>query len=90
MILAGIIFIFNLILAYLSIDISKLDSVTEQLKIGMFSSIFVLSLTLFIFAFRQNRNINKIYQKICRRKNKNTPQKNKNTLFGVILFFYKA
>ncbi|EAK2707342.1 hypothetical protein BLK71_02435 [Campylobacter jejuni] len=51
MILAGIIFIFNLILAYLSIDISKLDSVTEQLKIGMFSSIFVLSLTLFIFAF---------------------------------------
>ncbi len=57
MILAGIIFIFNLILAYLSIDISKLDSVTEQLKIGMFSSIFVLSLTLFIFAFRQNRNI---------------------------------
>ncbi|EOH2666259.1 hypothetical protein ACMVKC_001780, partial [Campylobacter jejuni] len=53
MILAGIIFIFNLILAYLSIDISKLDSVTEQLKIGMFSSIFVLSLTLFIFAFRQ-------------------------------------
>ncbi|EAH5966691.1 restriction endonuclease subunit S [Campylobacter coli] len=26
----------------------------------------------------------------CRRKNKNTPQKNKNTLFGVILFFYKA
>ncbi|ECR2223315.1 hypothetical protein F0M94_01645 [Campylobacter jejuni] len=62
MILAGIIFIFNLILAYLSIDISKLDSVTEQLKIGMFSSIFVLSLTLFIFAFRQNRN--------CRRKNK--------------------
>lgn len=64
MILAGIIFIFNLILAYLSIDISKLDSVTEQLKIGMFSSIFVLSLTLFIFAFRQNRNINKIHQKI--------------------------
>ncbi|EIA3475382.1 hypothetical protein K7E20_000549, partial [Campylobacter jejuni] len=60
MILAGIIFIFNLILVYLSIDISKLDSVTEQLKIGMFSSIFVLSLTLFIFAFRQNRNINKI------------------------------
>ncbi|EGQ0229173.1 hypothetical protein K9B95_000361, partial [Campylobacter jejuni] len=60
MILAGIIFIFNLILAYLSIDISKLDSVAEQLKIGMFSSIFVLSLTLFIFAFRQNRNINKI------------------------------
>ncbi|EIR9806952.1 hypothetical protein LYY62_001178, partial [Campylobacter jejuni] len=59
MILAGIIFIFNLILAYLSIDISKLDSVAEQLKIGMFSSIFVLSLTLFIFAFRQNRNINK-------------------------------
>ncbi|HBG2697652.1 TPA: hypothetical protein KPQ54_000412, partial [Campylobacter jejuni] len=58
MILAGIIFIFNLILAYLSIDISKLDSVAEQLKIGMFSSIFVLSLTLFIFAFRQNRNIN--------------------------------
>jgi len=57
LILAGIIFIFNLILAYLSIDISKLDSVTEQLKIGMFSSIFVLSLTLFIFAFRQNRNI---------------------------------
>ncbi|ELF7144942.1 hypothetical protein RA838_000127 [Campylobacter jejuni] len=57
MILAGIIFIFNLILAYLSIDISKLDSVTEQLKIGMFSSIFVLSLTLFIFAFRQNRNM---------------------------------
>ncbi|HBD9024131.1 TPA: hypothetical protein KLB74_000327, partial [Campylobacter jejuni] len=57
MILAGIIFIFNLILAYLSIDISKLDSVAEQLKIGMFSSIFVLSLTLFIFAFRQNRNI---------------------------------
>ncbi|EAL8087536.1 hypothetical protein DW324_01570 [Campylobacter jejuni] len=51
MILAGIIFIFNLILAYLSIDISKLDSVAEQLKIGMFSSIFVLSLTLFIFAF---------------------------------------
>ncbi|EAK1868634.1 hypothetical protein BSL08_02310 [Campylobacter jejuni] len=50
MILAGIIFIFNLILAYLSIDISKLDSVAEQLKIGMFSSIFVLSLTLFIFA----------------------------------------
>ncbi|EHU9870188.1 hypothetical protein KZ590_001538 [Campylobacter jejuni] len=41
MILAGIIFIFNLILVYLSIDISKLDSVTEQLKIGMFSSIFV-------------------------------------------------
>ncbi|EGH4925425.1 hypothetical protein IEK35_000255, partial [Campylobacter jejuni] len=64
MILAGIIFIFNLILAYLSIDISKLDSVAEQLKIGMFSSIFVLSLTLFIFAFRQNRNINKIHQKI--------------------------
>lgn len=27
---------------------------------------------------------------LCRRKNKNTPQKNKNTLFGVILFFYKA
>ncbi|EHB3086138.1 hypothetical protein JYF68_001593 [Campylobacter coli] len=32
----------------------------------------------------------KTYIDICRRKNKNTPQKNKNTLFGVILFFYKA
>lgn len=33
---------------------------------------------------------NAILQVSCRRKNKNTPQKNKNTLFGVILFFYKA
>ncbi|ECO7217137.1 hypothetical protein FXR84_04060 [Campylobacter jejuni] len=64
MILAGIIFIFNLILAYLSIDISKLDSVTEQLKIGMFSSIFVLSLTLFIFAFRQN-SVRGILKRTC-------------------------
>lgn len=29
----------------------------------MFSNVFILSLTLFIFAFRQNRNISKMYQK---------------------------
>lgn len=42
------------------------------------------------FSSQCAKNNDKFLIRICRRKNKNTPQKNKNTLFGVILFFYKA
>ncbi|AXP08288.1 hypothetical protein N4T57_02890 [Campylobacter hepaticus] len=64
MLLAGIIFIFNIILAYLSIDILKFNDSVEQIKIVMFMSIFIMSLTLFIMAFKQKKQIIKIHQKL--------------------------
>lgn len=58
------IFIFNIILAYLSIDFSRLDDSMEQFKIVMFASVFIISLSLFILAFVQKRQREKIHQKI--------------------------
>lgn len=69
MLLAGIIFVFNVILAYLSIDISKLDESLEQLKLVLFASIFILSLTLLISSFKRNKNTRKIHQKIFSMQN---------------------
>lgn len=69
MLLAGIIFVFNVILAYLSIDISKLDERVEQLKLVLFASIFILSLTLLISSFKRNKNTRKIHQKIFSMQN---------------------
>ncbi|MFQ6341621.1 hypothetical protein [Campylobacter sp. VTCC 70190] len=69
MLLAGIIFVFNVILAYLSIDISKLDERLEQLKLVLFASIFILSLTLLISSFKRNKNTRKIHQKIFSMQN---------------------
>ncbi|EAL1122761.1 hypothetical protein [Campylobacter coli] len=69
MLLVWIIFIFNIILAFLSIDFARIHESFEQIKLAFFASIFILSLTLIFFLFWQKRALAKKDQKILLIKN---------------------
>ncbi len=69
MLLVWIIFIFNIILAFLSIDFARIHESFEQIKLAFFASIFILSLTLIFFFFWQKRALAKKDQKILLIKN---------------------
>ncbi|EGK8164659.1 hypothetical protein LMQ51_001348 [Campylobacter coli] len=69
MLLVWIIFIFNIILAFLSIDFARIHESFEQIKLAFFASIFILSLTLILFLFWQKRALAKKDQKILLIKN---------------------
>lgn len=69
MLLVWIIFIFNIILAFLSIDFTRIHESFEQIKLAFFASIFILSLTLIFFLFWQKRALAKKDQKILLIKN---------------------
>ncbi|EDO8877778.1 hypothetical protein GNZ76_01495 [Campylobacter coli] len=69
MLLVWIIFIFNIILAFLSIDFTRIHESLEQIKLAFFASIFILSLTLIFFLFRKKRALAKKDQKILLIKN---------------------
>ncbi len=69
MLLVWIIFIFNIILAFLSIDFARIHENFEQIKLAFFASIFILSLTLIFFLFWQKRALAKKDQKILLIKN---------------------
>ncbi|HEB9320904.1 TPA: hypothetical protein RZK33_000173 [Campylobacter coli] len=69
MLLVWIIFIFNIILAFLSIDFARIHESFEQIKLAFFASIFILSLTLIFFLFWQKRTLAKKDQKILLIKN---------------------
>lgn len=69
MLLVWIIFIFNIILAFLSIDFARIHESFEQIKLAFFASIFILSLTLIFFLFWQKRALTKKDQKILLIKN---------------------
>lgn len=69
MLLVWIIFIFNIILAFLSIDFARIHESFEQIKLVFFASIFILSLTLIFFLFWQKRALAKKDQKILLIKN---------------------
>ncbi len=69
MLLVWIIFIFNIILAFLSIDFARIHESFEQIKLAFFTSIFILSLTLIFFLFWQKRALAKKDQKILLIKN---------------------
>ncbi|EJK6965204.1 hypothetical protein NLQ12_001059 [Campylobacter coli] len=63
MLLVWIIFIFNIILAFLSIDFTRIHESLEQIKLTFFASIFILSLTLIFFLFRKKRALARKDQK---------------------------
>ncbi|EAJ2044813.1 hypothetical protein MMW47_001045 [Campylobacter coli] len=63
------IFIFNIILAFLSIDFARIHESFEQIKLAFFASIFILSLTLIFFLFQKKRALTKKDQKILLIKN---------------------
>lgn len=69
MLLVWIIFIFNIILAFLSIDFARIHESLEQIKLTFFASIFILSLTLIFFLFRKKRALARKDQKILLIKN---------------------
>ncbi|MDD0799651.1 hypothetical protein PTT20_03135 [Campylobacter coli] len=69
MLLVWIIFIFNIILAFLSIDFTRIHESLEQIKLTFFASIFILSLTLIFFLFRKKRALARKDQKILLIKN---------------------
>ncbi|EFN2172794.1 hypothetical protein HKB87_001718 [Campylobacter coli] len=69
MLLVWIIFIFNIILASLSIDFTRIHESLEQIKLTFFASIFILSLTLIFFLFRKKRALARKDQKILLIKN---------------------
>ncbi|EAV9508859.1 hypothetical protein FGK27_08535 [Campylobacter coli] len=69
MLLVWIIFIFNIILAFLSIDFTRIHESLEQIKLTFFTSIFILSLTLIFFLFRKKRALARKDQKILLIKN---------------------
>lgn len=69
MLLVWIIFIFNIILAFLSIDFARIHESFEQIKLAFFASIFILSLTLIFFLFQKKRALAKKDQKILLIKN---------------------
>ncbi|HEB9312441.1 TPA: hypothetical protein RZK23_000052 [Campylobacter coli] len=69
MLLVWIICIFNIILAFLSIDFARIHESFEQIKLAFFASIFILSLTLIFFLFWQKRALAKKDQKILLIKN---------------------
>ncbi|EAH6001825.1 hypothetical protein N6F24_000687 [Campylobacter coli] len=69
MLLVWIIFIFNIILAFLSIDFTRIHESLEQIKLTFFVSIFILSLTLIFFLFRKKRALARKDQKILLIKN---------------------
>lgn len=69
MLLVWIIFIFNIILAFLSIDFTRIHEGLEQIKLTFFTSIFILSLTLIFFLFRKKRALARKDQKILLIKN---------------------
>ncbi|EAI3801259.1 hypothetical protein GHY90_05755 [Campylobacter coli] len=69
MLLVWIIFIFNIILAFLSIDFTRIHESLEQIKLTFFASIFILSLTLIFFLFRKKRALTRKDQKILLIKN---------------------
>ncbi|ELM9688540.1 hypothetical protein Q1G23_001716 [Campylobacter coli] len=69
MLLVWIIFIFNIILAFLSIDFTRIHESLKQIKLTFFASIFILSLTLIFFLFRKKRALARKDQKILLIKN---------------------
>lgn len=69
MLLVWIIFIFNIILAFLSIDFTRIHESLEQIKLTFLASIFILSLTLIFFLFRKKRALARKDQKILLIKN---------------------
>ncbi len=69
MLLVWIIFIFNIILAFLSIDFTRIHESFEQIKLAFFASIFILSLSLIFFLFQKKRILTKKYHKILSIKN---------------------
>ncbi|HEB7578736.1 hypothetical protein [Campylobacter coli] len=69
MLLVWIIFIFNIILVFLSIDFARIHESFEQIKLAFFASIFILSLTLIFFLFQKKRALAKKDQKILLIKN---------------------
>lgn len=85
MLLAGIIFIFNIIIAFLSVDFLKINESLEQIKLVFFASIFILSLTLFFLIWKQKRILAKNHQKILSIQNEFTHFKEANIIVSLDL-----